>query len=402
MQKFGIYAFLIIFAALFATSALADGLTYSPPGKDVCAICGQQIKGTIFLVTDKITEEKMEVCLECAKLPSCCICGLPVKDDGVALPDGRHLCARDKRTAVLTADESKRIANEVQNRVEKMFARFTAFPTNVDVSVLDRIDVDQMFQPGGTDFESPTLFGCIKAETDGNLKRYSMRLMTGLPLAELQATTAHEFSHVWVSENVSPNRRMSLSHDAEEGFCELVAYLLMDSQSEEAQKKFILKNLYTHGQAQLFIEGNGMYGFDQILDWMQYGDTSELEPGRLDKIKDVVMPRPAPIADSRPIVNSDRVARHTPKPSQPKGPMAAPAPETVRIEGLFWGKSPSAIINGHTVFPNDQFKVTIGGKALHLHCLEIRKNSVLIENIETGKKEELEFNGNEGPHGKRV
>jgi hypothetical protein len=268
------------------------------------------------------------------------------------------------------------------------------------VTVLDRIDVDQMFQPGGNDFESPNLLGCIQAKTDANQKRYSMRLMTGLPLAELQATAAHEFSHAWVGDNVSPLRRGALSRNAEEGFCELVAYLLMDSQNEEAQKKFILKNFYTRGQVQLFIEANERYGFDQILDWMKYGDTPELESGRLDKVRDVAVPPPVSIAANRPAVKGPSVAGASePKApvltavqtNGPGAPQAAQAPETIKVQGIFWGKSPSAIINGHSVFPDDRFKLTIGGKTMNLHCLEIRKDSVQIENMDTGKKEALPF-----------
>jgi len=48
----------------------------------------------------------------------------------------------------------------------------------VDVTVLDRIDVDTMFQPGGNDFESPDLLGCIEPKTVGSQKRYFMRLLT--------------------------------------------------------------------------------------------------------------------------------------------------------------------------------------------------------------------------------
>ena len=396
MEKLKRYTFLIIILVSFATPVAA--------AVDRCAICGNEITDTIYLVTDDVTGEKQMVCADCLKLPRCFICSLPVKSDGIALPDGRYLCARDKRTAVLTANEAQQVADEVHDRLDRLFARFTSFPTNVDVTVLDRIDVDRMSQPGGNDFESPNLLGCIQAETDANQKRYSMRLMTGLPLAELQATAAHEFSHAWVGENVSPLRRGSLSRNAEEGFCELVAYLLMDSQNEEAQKKFILKNFYTRGQVGLFIEANRMYGFDQILDWMKYGDTPALESGRLDKVRDVVMPPPASIAASRPAVDGMTVERSISKLSEPNAslltavvsngvsaPIAAQAPETIKIQGIFLGKSPSAIINGHTVFPDDRFKVTIGGKVLNLHCLEIRKDSVQIENMDTGEKENLQF-----------
>ena len=395
MEKLGKYTLLIIIAAFLATPAMAD----------LCAICGKEITGgTIYTMTDDVTGETVEVCANCLKLPRCYVCSLPVNSDGMTLPDGRSLCARDKKTAILTEAEAQRVASEVQDRLERLFARFTTFPTNVDVTVLDRIDVDQLYQPGGNDFESPNLLGCTKPVTDGNVKRYSVRLLTGLPLAEMQATAAHEFSHTWVGENVSPERHRSLSRDAEEGFCELVGYLLMDSQNEEAQKKFILKNTYTRGQVELFIEGNRLYGFDQILDWMQYGDTSRLEPGRLDKIRDVIMPKPASIVGNRPAVNNNPLVTSISNPFAPNdrgltateskkisAPRAAPAPESIRIEGLFWGKPPSAIINGHSVFPDDRFKVTIGGKTQHLHCLEIRKDSILIENTDTGKKEELKM-----------
>ena len=123
--------------------------------------------------------------------------------------------------------------------------------------------------------------------------------MTGLPLAELKATCAHEYSHAWVGENVPKERRARLGRDAEEGFCELVAYLLMDSQREEGQKKFILQNRYTRGQIDLFIEAEKRYGFDQVLDWMKYGEAAQLEAGHVDKLRDVKMP-PAKSAAERP------------------------------------------------------------------------------------------------------
>ena len=70
-----------------------------------------------------------------------------------------------------------------------------------------------------------------------------MSLMTGLPLAELKATCAHEYSHAWVGENVPKERRARLGRDAEEGFCELVAYLLMDSQGKKGKKNSFCKTI---------------------------------------------------------------------------------------------------------------------------------------------------------------
>lgn len=363
---------LIILIACLAASAAAE---------DICTICGKPIDGMIYLVTDGVTGKDQMVCSNCLKLPRCFICGLPVKDNGTELPDGRHLCARDGKTAVLNTADARQTAAEVNDDLNRLFARFTSFPTNVDVTVLDRIDVDKMFQPDGHDFESPDLLGCIEAQTNASGKRYAMRLLTGLPLVEIKATAAHEYSHAWVGENVPPERHERLGRDAEEGFCEMVAYLLMDSQNEAAQQKFILKNHYTRGQVDLFIVGEQRYGFDQILDWMQHGETPELEAGHLEKIRDVKIPAPVAAAPKSDAHVKTKISAL----------VSAPAPAKIQLQGILWGKSPAAIINGQTVFANDRFKLAIGGKEVTLRCLEIRTDSVRIENVDSGKQDELGF-----------
>jgi hypothetical protein len=301
---------------------------------DVCAICGQRITGSVYIFTDKVTSEKKLVCSDCAKLPQCYLCGLPVKDNGVELADGRHLCARDSTTVVLKPDEAVRICNQVKDELDRLFSRFTSFPTNVDVTVIDRIDVDSMYHPPGNDFESPNLLGCIQAVTNNGAARYQMNLMTGLPQSELKETCAHEYSHAWVGENVNRAQR-GLGRDAEEGFCEMVGYLLMDSQREEGEKKRILKNRYTRGQVDLFVEAEQRYGFDQVLDWMKYGTASQLEPGHLEALRDVKMPAARTVA----------VPHVASNPSLKKPGPPAPALAKIQLQGITWGSAPTAIIN---------------------------------------------------------
>jgi hypothetical protein len=342
---------------------------------EICAICGQPIQGTVYIATDKVTNEKKLICSDCIRLPRCAICGLPVKEGGVQLPDGRYLCARDARTAVVKADDAERICAQVKDDLDRLFSRFTVFPANVDVSVIDRIDVDSMYNPVGNDFESPNLLGCLHPETVNNATRYKMRLMTGLPLAELKATCAHEYSHAWVGENVPKERRARLGRDAEEGFCELVAYLLMDSQSEKGQKKFILQNHYTRGQIDLFIEAEKRYGFDQVLDWMKYGVAEQLEEGHVDALRDVKMP-PAKTVAVNPAIY------HNTNPP-------APAPATIKLQGVLWGNQPVAIVNGRSFFAQELNQVKIGGTNVTIRCLEIREKSVRIQNVDSGKEQEL-------------
>jgi len=346
---------------------------------DLCAICNRPISGnTIYLVTDKVTNEKKEVCADCIKLPSCYICGLPVKD-GTQLPDGRYLCARDAKTVVLTADEARRICAQVKDDLDRRFSRFTTFPANVDVTVIDRIDVDSMYNTAGNDFESPNLLGCIHPDTTNNETRYKMRLMTGLPLAELKATCAHEFTHAWVGENVPRERRARLGRDAEEGFCELVAYMLMDSQREEGQKKFILQNRYTRGQIDVFIEAEKRFGFDQVMDWMKYGEAGQLEAGHVDQLRDVKMPQ------AKSGFGSPAICSRTNPP--------VPNPAVIKLDGILWGSRPVAIINGHSFLANDLSPVKIGGTNVNIRCLGIQKTCVRIRNVDSGKELELRLPG---------
>jgi hypothetical protein len=343
---------------------------------DICAICGKPIQGTIYLMTDEVTGEKILVCSDCIKLPRCSICGLPVKENYTELPDGRYFCARDAKTLVIKPDDAERVCAAVKDDLDRLFSRFTSFPDNVDVTAIDRIDVDSMFHRMNNGFESPNLLGCIQAQTVNGQRRYQMSLMTGLPLAELKETCAHEYSHAWVGENVDRAQR-GLGRDAEEGFCEMVGYLLMESQSEEAEKKRVLENRYTRGQVDLFLEAEKRYGFDQILDWMKYGVAAQLAAGHLDEIRDVKMP-----------------AKFTPKiPSHFdfKSPAPAIAPTAMILQGILWGNNPTAIINGRSFAVNDLSKVKIAGTNVTIRCLSIQPREVVIRRMDSGQEQKLQM-----------
>ena len=345
---------------------------------DVCAICGQEIHGTVYLITDRVTGEKVEVCSDCIKLPRCFICGLPVKD-GVQLPDGRWLCSRDAKTAMLNADDIQRTFDNVQNDLDNLFSRYTTFPTNVDVSVIDQIDVDSVMNNSSA-VENSDVLGYTQGTLADGQKRYKIGLLSGQSQAQLEEVCAHELSHAWVGENVSPERHAQIARDTEEGFCEMMGYLLMDSKGEDGEKKRVLANAYTRGQVQLFIEAEQQYGFDEILDWMQHGVTGRLEEGHLDEIRDVKMPASSAAA-SRAFIAA--------KPSAPP-----PAPTTLQLQGIMWGGAPSAIINGQSFFAEDEFKVRIGQDKMDIRCLSIEKNTVRVQYVNTGKQQELKLPAN--------
>ena len=380
MQHRAKYLWLILSLACFNF-----GTSLAAQADNVCAICGKPIYGgTVYLVTDKVTGETKMVCSDCALLPRCTVCGMPIKEGGVELPDGRWLCARDAKTVVLKADDVEQIGGQVKDDLDRLFARFTSFPANVDISVIDRVDVNSMFFSEGNAFESPDLLGCIRPVTVDDHTRYKMSILIGMPLAQVKETCAHEYSHAWVGENVPKERHARLARDAEEGFCEMVGYLLMDSQNEDVEKKRVLENHYTRGQVALFIEAEQRFGFDEVLDWMKYGVDSKLEAGHIDAIRDVKVTLANPVASSVAVYN---IATKT-------APQPASAPTTLKLNGIMWGNPPVAIINGHSFFANDLAKVRLGTTNITIRCLEIKQKSVRIQNLGSGMEQELSLPSN--------
>src|SRR6202012_5404447 len=173
-----------ILLVLLLILSIALGGSLAAWAADVCAICGKPMQGQIYLMTDKVTGEKDLICSDCIRLPTCAICGLPIKE-GIELkwPDGCYLCARDAKSVLLSVDDAERVCAGVKDDLDRLFSRFTAFPNNVDVTAIDHIDAYSLFQS-----ESPGLLGCTQPVTDNGIKRYKISLMTGLPLSELKET----------------------------------------------------------------------------------------------------------------------------------------------------------------------------------------------------------------------
>ena len=320
----------------------------------------------------------MEVCSNCLQLPRCYICDLPVKD-GTQLPDGRWLCARDAKDVVLDTSAIDNTFGEVHDDLDKMFSRYTTFPTNVDERAFDLVDVDTVMENNSVE-NSDVLGVTVPYKTADGQKRYKIGLLTGQPPARLEEVCAHELSHAWVGENVSPERHAQIERDTEEGFCEMMGYLYVDSKGEEQEKARVLANGYTRGQVKLFIEAEQEYGFDEILDWMQYGVSGRLEEGHLDEIRDVKMPA----SGSSPHPAAFTAGRTS---------LPPPAPATLQLQGIMWGSMPSAIINGHPFFAGDSANVRVGQAKVLIRCITIGKTTVRIKNAETGKEQDLSLPG---------
>jgi hypothetical protein len=344
---------------------------------DLCAICGNAFTDKVYIFTDHVTDEKTRVCTDCATSKEFCfICGLPVKKESTHLPDGRYICARDIRTAVLNEDEARQVCAEVRDALDHFLSRFMTFPgTNLTTAVVDRVHLLELFKMPGRDFDCPNVLGYISSKTKRGVMRHSMSLLGALPRAELKAVCAHELTHAWQAENVPTARKKTLGHDAIEAFCELIAYKLMDSQSETDQMKAICRNAYTRGQIDLFIAADQRFGFDQIMDWMKYGVDAVLHADDLNNVRNVELPRATPrISGVLPSV-----------------PVYGPRTyNTLMLKSIVWSKEhPMAIINDRTFERGNSFKVQLGTNKVAVTCISIQEDAVRIKVAGSAEEQEL-------------
>jgi hypothetical protein len=276
----------------------------------------------------------------------------------------------------LREDEGVETYHAVRNSVDKMFVRFTDFPhTNITVEMVDRVHLQELFTQAGNDYHCPNIFGYTRSQKNLNHIEHRLSFMTGLPRSWFEAVCAHELTHAWVAENVPESRRNALAREAEEGFCELVAFLFAGSRHDEGEKAMILRNGYTRGQIDLFVAAEGSYGFNDVLDWMKYGTDGKLSASEPARVHKVILPR----RKSPPVSSFAVVAGETPT-----------APLTLVLKAVFWDqKRPLALVNDHTFGVQEEGNVRLGTTNVTVRCLAITQNTVRVRIVGTGEEREL-------------
>ncbi len=341
-----------------------------------CDVCGVTLSGSYYTHEDAVTGEKRFLCKDCVLLKTTCfICGMPVKTNYTTLKDGRLICARDAQTAVIEDDDAKKACREAKENMDRVFSRFMEFPeTNVTIRIVDREHLKEMFKAPGQDSVCPNVWGYIESRTNQQGLTHAISLLNGLPRASFEATCAHEYTHAWLNQNLSARRKKTLGKDANEGFCELIAYLLMDSENEEAQKRVILANTYTRGQIKLFIEAEQTYGINEIADWMKHGADDVLSADNLQRVRVMETPH----ADASFVISPS-----------PKTPVEA-APETLMLKAVFMSPNhPEAVINNRSFEINETGRVRLGTNSVAIRCLSIGQDSVRIKLLDSGEEREL-------------
>src|SRR5207237_205920 len=109
---------------------------------------------------------------------------------------------------------------------------------------------------------------------DGEKTEHNIDVLAGMNPAKFAAVCAHEYGHAWLEENCMSGR--VLDADAEEGFCELLGWKILNDRHEEAEKEILLKNKYTDGQIDAFIKAEQDYNFYLLMKWVIAGADQKL------------------------------------------------------------------------------------------------------------------------------
>lgn len=292
------------------------------------------------------------------------MCTLPIKTGLTRLEDGRTYCARDAAESVLDDAEARRVCQAAYDELNRLLIRHLELPwTNVDFAIVGWSEMRQMLQTPGLDRICPMTLGYTRSlQTRNGGWRHTVRVLGGRRPAELQAVLTHELAHAWLHENLPPHR--VLERHTVEGFCELLAHQFMQHLGAERELKYIEKNVYSRGQAGLFIATEREYGLHTVLQWMRHGMDPALTGEDLDRIRRIREPLPHPSTNL----------------FLPPVSLAPPAvPDELTLTGVSGtGKRRLALINDRTFGAGETARVRVGTTNITVTCIEIGETSVRI------------------------
>jgi len=327
-----------------------------------CSVCGQRIWGTVYVHTNPYLQGKRGICETCAQIKEACsICYLPVKQRFKDLKDGRFLCEQDAKTAVLTIETAETLFESVKRGIITTFARNGRLPEDIKLFLVDRPNMETVRRVQRFPHPIHSTVGLTRTRAKSeNEFTHEIYILDGLRPSHFTAVAAHEYTHAWMQENVSTDRM--LDTDAVEGFCELIAYRLMEQRKEPIEMSLILSNDYTRGQIHTFlnIDPSRLY---ETVRWIRFGTDQKLEATNISRV--FVLARQetaAPPAWSIP------------------PPVITRGPDTLKLRSISGPAAKRlAMINNQTFAVNEQGKVRVGDSNVLVRCVEILDASVVIQ-----------------------
>jgi hypothetical protein len=330
---------LILFLLAPALAASAAQTNY------FCIICGKgPLTGRIWIAP------RGAICESCNQIENrCSICALPVRlnDGGVRTGDGRFICKFDRTNAVLDAAAAQAVFTDARRKLIGLFG--SSFALKYPAVTVNVFDVDYWSERGRSNNLHKSGFSSTRKSAGGECV-HTVVLWSGRPREEVMATSAHEYTHLWINENCPDDQKMD--DDTVEAVCELAAYCLMSAQRQPEIQKRILESPYTHGKIKTLVALGQQRGMLYVLTQVKSGAVTNLEP-----IRAAV----ASAASMTPAAN-------------------AGLPVSLKFTGFSAsGTNRLATINGKVFGPGDKNFIRLRNRTSVVICREIRADEVLLD-----------------------
>jgi hypothetical protein len=279
----------------------------------------------------------------------------------------------------------EQIRHETKSQLDRVYARFMTLPTsNVLFEVSDSVELQRRRQHPDYRDQCPVTQVYLQSGK-GSAKgwRHRLGLLNGLPEGHLKAFCAHLYAHAWLFENVPTERKISRA--SVEGFCDFIAYRLMEAWGNRNEMLYVLNYGRSGGQLQLLLEVDKAYGTYRLLEWIKYGVDDRLQAEDLDRVRRLSSE-----------LQSDGAPRKEWSP--PPQPRVDVAPDRLVLSGISGtGRRRLALINGTPLSAGESAAVRVGDKKQAVRCLEIREASVVLEVVDSQERMELHLKAVENP-----
>lgn len=348
-----------------------------------CQLCGQPFDDLVYLAEDKVADEKLWACGTCVKVPHRCFaCSLPVVKDRSALSDGRDYCARDFQRAVIANDEIFALVQETQQQLGELFRDQLKLPVEkTDIRPVDRVTIESLFARPGNDFRCPNILGYYQTVEENGERRHDISLLAGLTATGTRAVYAHELAHAWIADNVPSDR--ALGRDAKEGFCEWIAYLLMERMNDAEGMRAIEQNAYTRGQFARFRAAQQAFSIPDVIEWMRRGRDALLDDSDAGQVLRTARPA-APVEPLWRLSSGAAAAAET---------TAAQQNRELRLKGVVGSdQRRTALINDRAFAAGETGRIQLGTNKVEVRVIEIGPDFVRIRRAGQDEEETLRLN----------
>lgn len=318
-----------------------------------CVLCGKgPLSGRIWL------SKWGPICDDCYSnaVNRCSLCGLPITTGYAKTGDGRYICKFDLPNTVMDEEDARAVFADVRSDLVPLIgSSFALEYPSVKVSLFD---VDYWSEAGRDDGLHKFGFSNTRRMKNGECT-HEVVMLSGRSRNELSATSAHEYTHLWINENKPEGRE--LDRDTVEGICELVSYKLVESRGDTNEEQRILTNPYTHGEIVKLVALEQDRGMAYILNWIKNGTTATLEEAE-QSTQSAAVTAPFQI----------------PTVAYTNAPL--PLPRTLRLAGLLvGGRYAQAIVDGSSFQVGDRKTIKLASGPVEVRCLNIQRDGVVLE-----------------------